>query len=101
MESVLSSEAFLRAPHLAKLLKFICQKHWEGKEREIKEYVLAVEVLGRPGDFDPTTNSIVRVELHRLREKLRSYYLSSGTPHGRSVVLESKVSGPLRKRYRS
>ena len=54
--TILSSDAFRRAPNLTKLLKFLCQKHWEGKAGEVKEYTLAVEVLGRPADFDPTTN---------------------------------------------
>lgn len=94
LESLLSSEGFARAPNLAKLLTFLCQKHWEGKASEVKEYVLAVEVLGRPADFDPTTNSIVRVELHRLREKLRSYYLSSGAHHEFRIHLRTGSYAP-------
>jgi hypothetical protein len=50
----------------------------EGKSEELKEYTIGVEALGRSPDFDPTTNSIVRVELHRLREKLNKYFETEG-----------------------
>ncbi len=92
--AILSSEAFRRAPNLAKLLKFICQKHWEGKSTEIKEYTLAVEVLGRPADFDPLANSIVRVELHRLREKLEQWYQDPSHRHELRIHLRSGTYAP-------
>ncbi len=94
LESVLSSEAFRRAPNLCRLLNFICQKHWEGKGSEIKEYTLAIEVLGRPADFDPLTDSIVRVELHRLREKLKHYYQDSSQHHDLRIHLRSGTYVP-------
>lgn len=105
LESVLSSVAFQRAPNLTRLLKYICEKHWQGKSSEIKEYALAVEALARPADFDPLTNSIVRVELHRLREKLKHYYqdpgrrvfkihLRSGTYVPEFVPIPPPVIGP-------
>ncbi len=94
LESVLSSEAFRRAPNLTRLLTFICQKHWEGKAGEIKEYTLAVEVLGRPPDFDPLTDSIVRVELHRLREKLKRYYQDLDQQHEFRIQLRSGTYVP-------
>lgn len=89
LESVLSSDAFRRAPNLTRLLRFVCEKYWEGKGNEIKEYTLAVEVLGRSTDFDPLTDSIVRVELHRLREKLKDYYRDPGRPHEFRILLRS------------
>ncbi|MEW5980474.1 MAG: malectin domain-containing carbohydrate-binding protein [Acidobacteriota bacterium] len=85
LETVLASDAFRRAPNLSRLLRFLCEKHWEGTSGEIKEYTLAVDVLGRPADFDPLTNSIVRVELHRLREKLKHYYQDSS--HGQEFTI--------------
>jgi hypothetical protein len=43
-------------------------------KNEIKEYNIAVEALGRPADFEPSKDSIVRVEAHRLRSRLERYY---------------------------
>jgi hypothetical protein len=76
---VLSSSAFAKSPNLARLLQFLCLKYFEGKSAELKEYNIGVEAFGRSPDFDPTTNSIVRVELHRLREKLNKYFETEGS----------------------
>ena len=47
-----------------------------------------MEALGRPADFDPSKNSSVRVEAHRLRGKLRAYYETEGANHVVKIVLE-------------
>lgn len=74
LDVLLSSGLFRRAPTLERLLKYVCQKHFEGKAHELKEYTVAVEGLGRPPEFDPDQDSIVRVEAHRLRKLLDRYY---------------------------
>jgi len=87
LDSVLSSEIFRRAPSLAKLLTYICEKVFSGQEAEIKEYNIAVEALGRPADFDQKRDSIVRVEAHRLRKRLREYYETEGKDHTLRIEL--------------
>ncbi len=47
-----------------------------------------MEALGRPVDFDPSKNSSVRVEVHRLRAKLRAYYENEGAQHPVRLLLE-------------
>lgn len=88
INNLLSSGIFARSPNLARMLNYICSKYWAGETDQIKEYNLAVEALGRPPDFDPSTSAIVRVEAHRLREKLRKYYDEAGAAHTIMVVLE-------------
>jgi len=44
----------------------------------IKEHQIATEVFGRPSDFDPQLDSLVRVQAGRLRTKLAAYYESEG-----------------------
>ena len=56
---------------------YLCNKHFEGGSSLIKEYHVATEALGRSEDFDPKKDSIVRVEMHRLRKRLREYYESA------------------------
>jgi hypothetical protein len=66
----------------------------------VKEFHLATEVLGRPLTFDPKKDSIVRVELHRLRKRLKDYYdKTPGEPvrillPEKSYVPEFQVSSP-------
>ena len=78
---MLSSGIFDRAPNLANVLTYICEKYFAGAAEQIKEYNVAVEALGRPAEFDQKHNSIVRVEAHRLRKRLREYYASEGASH--------------------
>jgi hypothetical protein len=81
LERVLASGIFNRAPNLALVLKYVCAKHFEGASDQIKEYNIAVDALGRRADFDQKRDSIVRVEAHRLRKRLREYYESAGADH--------------------
>lgn len=79
LDAVLASRTFSKCQNLAKLLQYLCQKCRDGCASELKEYNIGVEALGRAADFDPTANSVVRVEVHRLREKLKRYYETEGT----------------------
>src|SRR5947208_15010888 len=81
LEAVLASGIFHRAPNLAQLLTYVCAKYFEGSAEQIKEYNIAVDALGRPADFDQKRDSIVRVEAHRLRKRLREYYEAEGAEH--------------------
>lgn len=87
LQAVLSSEVFQRAPTLAQLLAYIGGKYLDGQAESIKEYSIAVEALGRPPDFDQKKDSIVRVEAHRLRKRLREYYETEGKNHAIRIEL--------------
>lgn len=45
----------------------------------IKGYTLATQVFNRRKDFDPTIDTIVRIQAGRLRRTLESYYADSGS----------------------
>jgi Malectin domain len=81
LEAILASSLFARTPSLANLLSFLCQKYFQGEADQLKEYTIGVEAFGRAPDFDKKEDSIVRVEIRRLREKLRQYYETEGADH--------------------
>ncbi len=81
MELVLQSGLFAKAPRLEKFFRYVCERHFEENGDQIKEYSIALEALGRPSDFDPKRDSIVRVEAHRLRKRLEAYYSGPGAFH--------------------
>src|SRR5437899_12127565 len=87
VDLVLKSAAFVRSPRLAHLLKYLCAKYFAGESDQIKEYHIAVEVLERPENFDPAQDAIARVEVHRLRKRLREFYETEGTDHPLRPVL--------------
>jgi hypothetical protein len=87
LEILSASGVFNRASSLAQVLTYICGKYFEHATGEIKEYNIGVEALGRPPDFDQKKDSIVRVEAHRLRKRLREYYEREGSSHAVHIEL--------------
>ena len=67
LDRVLVSDAFRAAPQLSAFLSFVVERTVEGRAAELKGYTIAVEGLGRPADFNPQLDPIVRVEAGRLR----------------------------------
>jgi len=87
LATVLKSGLLAHAPGLAQFLEYVCGRCFEGQASQIKEYSIAVEALGRPPDFDQKKDSIVRVEAHRLRKRLRRYYEGEGAGHSVQIVI--------------
>ena len=79
--AVLQSGIFVRAPNLEHFFRYICERTLLGEADQLKEYTVALEALGRPPQFDPKKDSIVRVEAHRLRKRLSEYYAGPGACH--------------------
>ncbi len=94
VEAVLTSGIFSRAPNIALLLKYVCRKYFEGAAADIKEYNIAVDAFGRPAEFDQKRDSIVRVEAHRLRKRLREYYEGEGAAHAVHIEIPSGQYSP-------
>jgi len=67
-----------RSPQLAQFLDYIVKRTLAGEAAAIKAYSIAVDVFGRPADFDPQADPIVRVQARRLRALLEQYYAGDG-----------------------
>ena len=87
--AVLNSSTFARNPRLSALLDYICQRSLAGQTDSIKEFSIATDVFGRPADFDQSTDAIVRVEMHRLRRKLKEFYAAEGADQPIEIVVQS------------
>jgi hypothetical protein len=87
LDAVLASKTFVHKPRLANLLKHICERYFEGNTDAIKEYSIAADVFGRSQSFDQATDSIVRVEVFRLRKKLREFYDGEGADQPIEIVV--------------
>ena len=79
LERVLSSAGFARNERLSGFLRFLVERHLEGRDGELKESVVAHEVFGREADYDPKLDAIVRTEAVRLRARLEKYYQADGS----------------------
>lgn len=78
LERILESPGFARNERLSRFLRFVVEHHLEGRDDELKESLIAIEVFGRPPDYDPKRDPIVRAEASRLRARLGEYYLGQG-----------------------
>jgi|CZKF01.1.fsa_nt_gi hypothetical protein len=75
---LLTSGVLGRSSNLARMLTFICEKHFLGLDDQATEYSIATEALGRRDDFDPQNDTIVRVTAHSLRKRLQEIYQTEG-----------------------
>lgn len=78
IQRVLESETFRFSTTLRQLFSFLAARGLQGDVEQVKEYTIGVEALNRRDDFDPKSDPIVRVQMHRLRQKLREYYDAEG-----------------------
>ncbi|MDU9003930.1 hypothetical protein [Sedimentitalea todarodis] len=74
LTTVLASGALGHSERRANLLRYLVDLETSGQGDKIKAYAIALDVFGRDEDFDPNSDSIVRVEIGRLRDGLRIFY---------------------------
>ncbi len=63
---------------MSELLAYLVKAVLDGEGEKLKGYAIGVDVFDRPEDFDPSTDSIVRVQTGRLRRLLDEHYLGDG-----------------------
>jgi hypothetical protein len=95
LETVLASETFGRSQQLSRLLRYLCESLLAHGPDRIAEYTIGTEALGRSADFDPTQDAAVRVEMHRLRRRLRDYYKTEGTADPLRIEIPSGRYAPV------
>ncbi|HEX8881772.1 MAG TPA: hypothetical protein VF749_17140 [Candidatus Acidoferrum sp.] len=78
LDRILRSGSFRNAPALQRLLQYVTSKSTEGQLTHLKEYTIGIDVFGRGNSYDPKVDPVVRVEMHRIRQKLREYYQNEG-----------------------
>ncbi len=71
---------------LRDILRYLVAEERAGRGERISGYSIGIDVLGRPDDFDPNSDSIVRTEMNRLRQALELYFGSEGK--GSNVTIE-------------
>src|SRR5579884_542010 len=78
IDRLVSSAILQGSESLCKLLRYLADHSLRNPGVPVKEYQIALEVFGRPANFDPRLDSTVRVQTGRLRTKLANYYHGPG-----------------------
>ena len=77
--SITGSSSFATSDRLIKFLRFVIEEALADRANRLKEYTIALEVFDQDENFNPQTNTIVRVHAGRLRRRLERYYLTDGS----------------------
>ena len=76
---IVSSATFRNASRHSRLLTYLVSYALRGDGSRLKEMTLGIDVFDRrASNFDPERDTIVRVEVRRLRARLARYYQSEG-----------------------
>ena len=84
---IISTTEFEKAYRLRQLLEHLVNKQLAGEEHDLKGYNIGLDVFEKGKDFDPDSDTIVRVQMVRLRRMLEHYYLT----HGKNDLLTIEV----------
>ena len=91
LERILASPGFQGASRRTRLLRYLVDEVLRGRGDSLKELVIATAVFERAPDYDPQVDSLVRVEMGRLRSRLQEYYGQAGA--GEPVRIEIPKGG--------
>lgn len=75
VEQILASQTFARSDQLKAFLEFVCAQEAKGEGANLNEYLIGVQVLGKPEGYSTADDATVRTRAHALRRKLTDYYL--------------------------
>ena len=76
-DRIINSGVLGRSKTYGAILRYLVECSLNGKTP--KEAAIAVDVLGRDASFDVSKDSVVRVHIYHLRNKINLYYSSYGT----------------------
>ncbi len=78
VDRLIRSKTFETSEVHRKLLQYLAEKAISGEADRLKEYTIGLEAFGKPPTYDPKHDSIVRLQVGRLRQKLAAYYQTEG-----------------------
>jgi hypothetical protein len=87
IRTILESRTFRNTEVLKRLLDYLGRQAIEGPAEDLKEYTVGIQAFSKPADYDPQTDSSVRVQAGKLRQKLDEYYRMEGQQDGLLVEL--------------
>lgn len=90
-----TSGPFVQSKRRRQFLEYVVSETLSGRGERLKGYSIALEVFGRRASFDAASDSIVRVEAARLREKLGEYYATDGRYDPVRIVLPKGSYTPV------
>ena len=78
VERILQNKNLRLSEVQRRLFSYLADKSLSGEADGLKEYTLGLDAFGKPPSYDPRQESVVRMHVARLRQKLADYYRIEG-----------------------
>jgi TolB-like protein len=80
-KAILNGEVFGKSPRMRRLFNFLMEHLVAGDARGVSEYAIGMEVFDRKAaNYNTAEDPIARVQVGRLRGRLKAYYASLPSP---------------------
>ncbi len=93
LERIEASQAFSRSKRMQAFLRYVVEEALAGRGEGLKAATVAADVFGREPAQNPDSETLVRVEARRLRQKLEQFYDGEGRED--PVIVELPKGGYL------
>lgn len=87
LERILASSQFAETTRLARFLDYVVRQTLDGNQSALKGYAIGLDVFDKPEDFDPSIDTIVRVQAGKLRSKLDLFYAGEGRDDPLRIII--------------
>lgn len=84
---IVASPAFARSTLLTNFLLYVCDRKLQGNEDEITECQIGIHALGRPENYHPGEDNIVRNYARILRKRLDEFFENEGKRERIRIVI--------------
>jgi hypothetical protein len=91
VQRIVQSKAFRTSEVHRNLLNYLAERSLSGAADSLKEYTVGLDVFAKPASYDPRQESVVRMHVARLRQKLAEYYRTEGVDD--PVIVEVPKGG--------
>ncbi len=78
LNRIVASPHFADTTRMKRFLTHLVSEALSGRSDRLKGYALGIDVFDKPEDFDPTIDTIVRVQANKMRSRLDLYYAQEG-----------------------
>jgi hypothetical protein len=97
LERVLAHPVFRNSKRNCSLLKHVVERTLEGRQEDLKERAIGVDVFGRSIDYDTNADHIVRSVAGEVRRRLAQYYME---PERESEIRIDLLAGSYVAQFR-
>lgn len=102
LEMILANNIFIKAPRMSRLLRFLVEKAISGGVRDINQYDIGISIFDRDAfTYNPSEDPIVRIQVSRLRKKLKMYYATLGMSYDIEISIPLGCYLPIIRRKNS